>query len=74
MPLWNMHCVLVDASKSAIMFWVQKQQGFHPDGVDKHFLEFIFSTDTVQNDDRFDKLSKFCCSLYSQALRHLVIT
>ena len=37
MPLWNMHCVLVDASKSAIMFWVQKQQGFHPDGVDKHF-------------------------------------
>ena len=59
MPLWNMHCVLVDASKSAIMFWVQKQQGFPPRWCGQAFLEFIFSNDTVQNDDRFDKLSKF---------------
>ena len=45
MPLWNMHCVLADARNSAIMFWEQKQQWFHPDGVDKQFC--FFSNDTM---------------------------
>ena len=65
MPLWNMQCVLADARKSAIMFWEQKQQWFHPDGVDKQFCFFFPMIQCRQN-------FEICYSLFSQALGHLV--
>lgn len=40
-----------------------------PDCLDKHVR--FFSTDTMQNDDRFDKKLEICCNLFSQVLRHL---